>query len=91
MHKLEDINETAAIQVKNKILINMPFIIITCVIPVIHWHIRVMHNEEMGMVLLKTTWYDDYFNLIKAVFLLFAVLLMFIIYLFNRDTDIGFP
>ena len=91
MHKLEDINETAAIQVKNKILINMPFIIIACVIPVIHWHIRVMHNEEMGMVLLKTTWYDDYFNLIKAVFLLFAVLLMFIIYLFNRDTDIGFP
>jgi len=91
MYVPEKSESAAAVQVINKILVNIPFIIIACIIPVIRWHIRVMHNEEMGMVLLKTTWYDDYFHLIKAVFLLSAVFLMLIIFLLKRDTDIRFP
>lgn len=91
MHILEKGKDTAAMSDKNIIISSIPFVFITFVIPVIIWHIRVMHNEEMGMVLLKTTWYDDYFHLIKAIFLLFAALLMLIIYLFKRDTDTVFP
>lgn len=91
MHILEKGKDTAAMSEKNIIISSIPFVFITFVIPVIIWHIRVMHNEEMGMVLLKTTWYDDYFHLIKAIFLLFAALLMLIIYLFKRDTDTVFP
>lgn len=91
MHKTEKSEGTAVIRVKNNIPVYMPFIIIACVIPVIQWHIRVMHNEEMGMVLLKTTWYDDYFHLIKAFFLLSAVLLMLILYILERDANIGLP
>jgi hypothetical protein len=91
MHILEKGKDTAAMSDKNIIISSIPFVFITFVIPVIIWHIRVVHNEEMGMVLLKTTWYDDYFHLIKAIFLLFAALLMLIIYLFKRDMDTVFP
>jgi len=91
MHIFGKNKNTVTIPLKNKILASIPFTIITFVIPVVQWRIRVMHNEEIGMILLKTTWYDDYFHLIKALFLLFAILLLLIIYLFKRDTEVGLP
>ncbi len=59
----------------------IPAFIIVFVIPVIKLHIPVMHNKEMAGVLLKTRWYDDYYSLVKVIFLYIATVLMFFVFI----------
>jgi O-antigen ligase len=58
----------------------IPFFIIVFIIPLIVFHIPVMHNAEMATVLLKTRWHDDYYSLIKVIFLYFSTVLLFIVF-----------
>lgn len=37
----------------------IPFVIITVIIPLAKYRIRVYHNEEIREVLLHTQWYDE--------------------------------
>lgn len=63
----------------------IPAFIIVFVIPVVKLHIPVAHSSEMAGVLLKTRWYDDYYSLVKAIFLYIATVLMFFVFILKRD------
>ncbi|AGC67109.1 O-antigen polymerase [Thermoclostridium stercorarium subsp. stercorarium DSM 8532] len=69
----------------------IPFIIITVLIPLAKYRIRVYHNEEIKKVLLRTQWYDDYYCLIKVLLLYLAVFLMLVAYTFRKNEDKKFP
>ncbi len=65
---------------------------IVFVIPIIQWHIRVYHNEEMREILLKTLWYDDNYHLIKTFLLYTVACVFFILFVFLKEERyIGFP
>lgn len=76
---------------KLKVSYLVPYLIITILIPVAKLHIRVFHNEDMKQVLLHTQWFDDYFCLIKVLLLYLAVILLFIVFIFQKNLDNKFP
>jgi len=76
---------------KLKICRYIPYVIITVLIPLAKLRIRVFHNEEMRKVLLNTQWFDDYYCLIKALLLYLSAILLFIVFLFQKDKDKRFP
>ncbi len=74
-----------------KYAVFIPFIIIVFVIPIVTLHIHVTHNEEMRQVFIKTQGYDDYFHLVKVLFLYLSVLLLFAVFLIKKNNEALFP
>jgi len=69
----------------------IPFVIITVIIPLAKYRIRVYHNEEIREVLLHTQWYDDCFALVKVIFLYAAVVLLISVSILLKGSWGKFP